>query len=50
MDIQYLRTLVHGEVLCQFDKFSSEVVSANPENLMSIILGLGMYFFLVNAL
>ena len=50
MNIQYLRTLVHGEVLCQFDKFSSEVVSANPENLMSIILGLVTYFYHVNAL
>ena len=48
--IQYLCTLVPGEALRQFDTFFAEIGSANPENLTSIILGLYMYFFPVNAL
>ena len=43
--IQYLCTLVRGEALHQFG-----TLSATSENLESIILGLGTYFFPVNAL
>ena len=39
--IQYLHTLVHGEVLRQFDTLSAEVGSATSEKLTSIILVLG---------
>ena len=45
--IQYLCTLVCGEALHQFDTFYYEVGSDTPENLTSIILGLGAYFFLL---
>ena len=48
--IQYLCTLLRGEALCQFDTLSSEVRSASPENLTSIVLVLGKYFFPDNAL
>ena len=48
-EIQYLHTLVHGEALRQFDTLSAEVESDTQENLTSIILGLGAYFFPVNA-
>ena len=41
--------LVRGEALGQFDTLSAEVWSTAPENLMSIILGLGKYFPPVNA-
>ena len=40
-NIKYLRTLVREEALQQFDKLSIEVGSTTPENLTSIILGLG---------
>ena len=43
--IQYLYMLVRGESLCLFDALSAEVGSTTPENLTSIILGLGTYFF-----
>ena len=46
-NIQYIRTLVRGEALRQFDTLSAEVGSDTPENLTSIILGLGAYFFLL---
>ena len=49
-NIQYLRALVRGEVLRQFDGFSDEVENTSPETLSSIILGLGAYFFPVNDL
>ena len=49
-NIKYICTLVRVEALCQFDMFSAEVGSATPENLMSIILGLGTYFSPVNVL
>ena len=49
-NIQYLHILVRGEVLHQFDTLSSEVGFTNSENLKNIILGLGTYFFPVNAL
>ena len=38
--VQYFRTLVWGEELNQFDLLSSDVVSANPLILKSVILGL----------
>ena len=49
-NIQYLDTMLHGEVLRQFEMFSAEVGSATPESLTFIILGLGTYFLTVNAL
>ena len=48
--IQYLCTLVYGEVLHRFDVLSAEVEGATPVTLASIILVLGAYFFPVNAL
>ena len=45
--IQYVCTLVRGEALCYFDTLSAEVGIANPENLTSIILGLGREFSLL---
>ena len=50
VNIQYLRALVRGEALHQFDTFSVEVGIYTPENLTSIILGLGTHFFPFNAL
>ena len=49
-NIQYLCMLVRGEALHRFDTLSAEVVSATPENMTYIIIGLGTYFFPVNAL
>ena len=46
INIQYLRTLVQGEVLCHFSALSAEAESASLETLIYIILGLGTYFFL----
>ena len=48
--IQYICTLVHGEALRQINKLSAEVGNTTSEILKSIILGLGMYSFPVNAL
>ena len=48
--IQYLLTLVRGNALHYFDTLSAEIRSARPETLPSINLGLGTYFFPVNAL
>ena len=50
VNTQYVRTPVQGEKSRQFDILSAVVESATPENLASIILGLGTYFFLVNVL
>ena len=36
-NIQYLRMLVCGEALCQFDTLSDEVGSTTPEKLTSVI-------------
>ena len=47
MNIQYLLSLVRGEVLGQFYMLSAEVGDAIPENLRSIILGVVTYFFLL---
>ena len=46
-NIQYLHILVSAEALSQFDTLSAEVGRDTPENLTSIILGLGTYFFLL---
>ena len=46
-NIQYIRTLLRGEALRQFDTLSADVGSDTPEKCMSIILGLGTYFFLL---
>ena len=48
--IQYLHTLVHGKSLGQIYSLSVEVRSTASEHLKLIILGLGTYSFLVNAL
>ena len=48
--IQNLCTLVHGEVLRQFDLLSLKVGSKTLENLKNIILGLVAYFFPANVL
>ena len=48
--IQYLRTLLRGEALHQFDTLSIEAGSTNSEALKSIILDLGTYLFPDNAL
>ena len=45
--IQYLSTLVHRELLLQFDMFSDKVGSTTSENLREIILGLGTNFSLL---
>ena len=47
---QYLRMLVHGESLRQFDVLSSDLEGVTPVTLEYIILGLGAYFFPINAL
>ena len=48
--IQCLCTLTRGEEVHHFDMLSSELGSATTENLTSVILGLGMYSFPINAL
>ena len=50
VNIQYLCTLVSRKALHQFYALSAEVESSILETLLSIILGLGMYFFPVNAI
>ena len=47
---QYIFMLVCGEALCQRDTLSVEVGSTTIEHLNLNILGLGTYFFPVNAL
>ena len=47
VNIQYLCTLLRGEVLRQFDMLSAEVGVTTPEILTSVILGLGTYCFLL---
>ena len=49
-NIQYLLTLIIGEALHQYDMFPAKVGSTTSENLKSIILCLGPYFFPVNEL
>ena len=45
--IQYIFTLVHGEILHRFDVLSAEVEGATPVTLASIVLVLVTYFFLL---
>ena len=49
-NIQSLRMLLCGEALHKLDILSVAVVSTTADYLKSIILGLGTYFFSVNAL
>ena len=48
--IKYLRTLVHGEQLCQIDTLTTEVGSITSDYFKSNILGLGTNFPPVNDL
>ena len=48
--VQCICTLVHGEVLRQFDLLSADVESANSLTVDFIILGLGSYYFSVNSI
>ena len=45
--VKYLRMLVHGELLRQYDSMSNDVESANHLTVESIILGLGSHFSLL---
>ena len=45
-NIQYLRTLVHGEALRQFELLSSDVEDIETLNMDYYIKGLALYFFL----
>ena len=47
---QYLRTLVHGEALRQFDLFSAEVEGTETLNADYITRVLAQYFLPVNSL
>ena len=47
--IQYLRTLVRGEALRQFDMLSADFESSNPL-ILKAIFGIGYVLFPVNAL
>ena len=49
-EMQYLRTLLHGEAFLQIDTFSVEVVSTTISHVNRIILVLGMYLFAFNDL
>ena len=46
-NLQYLRTILCGEALRQFDNLCVQVGSTTTTHLIWIILGLGMYFFLL---
>ena len=48
--LQYLHTLICVEALRQFDNLCAQVVSITIVHLNQVILGLGTYFFPVNAL
>ena len=48
--IQYIHTLLRGEALHQLDTLPVEVGIMIKTNLNHIILGLGTYFFPINAL
>ena len=48
--IQYLCTLVHVELLHQFDSMSTDVEGTNPLTVETIILELCVYFFPVNLI
>ena len=49
-NIQYLRTLVCGEALSQFDSFYADVESTGNLNVEYIVKGLASYFTPVNPL
>ena len=48
-NIQYLRTVLFGEALRQFETLCAKFVSTTMENLNISILGLGTYLFPVHA-
>ena len=48
--IQYLRTMVRGEVLCKLDTFSVEVRIITTDHLNLIVLVFGTYLFTVDDL
>ena len=50
MKVQYLCTLVCGEVIHQYDLLSTDVDSTQHLTVEAIILGLGAYFSPVNLL
>ena len=47
VEVQYLSTLVRGEVLRQFYALSAEVEGSTPLTLKYILLGLGTIVFLL---
>ena len=47
--LKYLRTLLIGEALHQFDDFCAQFLSTTMAHFNQVILGLGAYFFPVNA-
>ena len=49
-NIQYLRMLVCGEVLCQFDLLFADSESTETLNVVYIVKGLVLYFPPVNSL
>ena len=49
-NINYICTLLRGEVLCQLATLFIEVGSTTTTHLNHIILGLGTYFFPINVL
>ena len=49
-NVPYVCMLVRGKAVYQLEIFSVEVVSTTTEHLNLINLGLGTYFFPVNAL
>ena len=48
--LQYIRTLLHGEVLRQFDNFCAQVGSTTMSHFNQVVLGLEKYFFPVGVL
>ena len=42
--LQYLRNLLHGETIRQFDTLYAQVDSTTETHLRQIVLGLGVYF------
>ena len=48
--IQYLRTILHGDVLRQLDTLTVEVGSTNTTHLIRIIFCLGVFFFPINMM
>ena len=49
MKLQYIRKILRGDALCQFDTLCDQVVSMTMAHLIQVILGLCTYFFPVNV-